>query len=57
MGIREGGLLFFLYFVFNDTKKESETYEKDLQKMIDGLISLCNGMQQNLTGKIEELNE
>jgi len=41
----------------NDTKKESETYEKDLQKMIDDLISLCNGMQQNLTGKIEEIKD
>ncbi|MHA1239550.1 MAG: AAA family ATPase [Promethearchaeota archaeon] len=41
----------------NETKDELENYGKNLQKMSDDLISLCNGMQQNLTSRIEELKD
>ncbi|MHA1190914.1 MAG: AAA family ATPase [Promethearchaeota archaeon] len=41
----------------NETKNELENYEKNLQKIIDSLISLCNGNQQNLTTQIEELKD
>ncbi|MHA1499080.1 MAG: AAA family ATPase [Promethearchaeota archaeon] len=41
----------------NGTKNELENYEKNLEKMIDDLISLCNGIQQNLTNQIEGLKD
>ena len=41
----------------NETKNELENYEKNLHKIIDSLISLCNGNQQNLTTQIEELKD
>jgi len=37
----------------NETKNELENYENGLQKMITGLISLINEMQQSLTNQIE----
>ncbi len=41
----------------NLTNKELENYEKNSQKMIGGIVSLCNGIQQNLTSKIDELKD
>jgi len=40
----------------NETKSELENQEKSLQKTIDGLISLTNDSEQNLTSLVEELN-
>ncbi|MHA2182293.1 MAG: AAA family ATPase, partial [Promethearchaeota archaeon] len=40
-----------------ETKDELENHSKILQEKIDGLISLCNGIQQNLTSKVREFKD